>query len=930
MWKQTEGQRERRSAAILAVALSLLGLTPVVHGADRKGIEEIIVTAERRAENVLEVPMTMSAFNDKTIEELGITNPMDLEQMVPGLQIGSAALQQRSDGQSITIRGIGTQSSREEHRDLAVATYIDGVYTADTYGLAPNLFDMERVEVARGPQGTLNGRNSIAGAISFYSKRPTDEWDAELMTEFTDQTTQRYNVAIGGPLNKDVSFRVTGGYLEGDGYQKNDGLGDDLGAPDQISISPQIRFQNDRLDVNLRYQHVRDKGSEPELVRFTEFARDNFQQNANWFLYDAPVPSVKGCNNPVVFGPFPQNAFTPTPATARVDLHCGGLKNRTLTNRDGTQDSQTDRVILNADWNVTDTLTLRYIYGSSETHTLGSQDGDQTSRIGSASDRTIPADLDSTTMVTCLFFGPGAVRSELDCWRRGQALVGLAFEDKEDNFEFRNKESSHEINLVSNFDGPFNFIAGLYYYENDTFWEQASLDFANPLRFVNADAAARAASPIFGRFPVTSCASYLNDFFLPTFGNPATRTAFGLAVGCPEGADNTKSSAFFSGTKDETTAAFVNVEYEFSEQWRVAGGLRWTKDRKKQTPRLPSDLAPAAGTVPAGFVPTGLFVGDFFGTGVPVAFTLTSGQRADDDWSRVIGYGSIEYSPVRNRLYYGRVSTGYRAGGFNFYNIALGNSFDEEKLTSYEIGAKGLFFEDRLQITSGLFYQHYKGYQVTATQLLPPEFITPITPTPLQNYTANVDDATKIWGFELEATFQITERIQVSGYYNYLDSKLGSFATVVRQDPDQVFTPYTFDPDGPGPRPPRTVQVPVPRDHAGDELPQMPNHKFSGAFAYTVPLEGMGALRFMAVYSYTGERWPQGGGNVPRTEIPSYDRWDLRANWTSQSTAWSVTAYVQNLLDDVGVAESIAIDGRGVLTEPRQYGVQVRWRPMVN
>ena len=85
---------------------------------------------------------------------------------------------------------------------------------------------------------------------------------------------------------------------------------------------------------------------------------------------------------------------------------------------------------------------------------------------------------------------------------------------------FTNEEQSHELQLVSFFDGAFNFVAGIYAYENETFFEHASLDYASPLRFVDADAAAVAASPIFGAFPVTSCASYLDDFFLPTFGDP--------------------------------------------------------------------------------------------------------------------------------------------------------------------------------------------------------------------------------------------------------------------------------------------------------------------------------------------------------------------------------------------------------------------------
>ncbi|MGI9322413.1 MAG: TonB-dependent receptor plug domain-containing protein [Pseudomonadales bacterium] len=158
-------------------------------------IEEIIVTAEKRAESVLDVPLTLSAFDETLVTELGITNESDLEVLVPGLQFGDYG---ESVGQGTVIRGIGSRLAGETHSDLAVATYIDGVYTLGTYGVAPSFFDLERVEVARGPQGTLHGRNSIAGSISYYTKKPTDEWDLVALVEYTDQFTQRYNVAGGG------------------------------------------------------------------------------------------------------------------------------------------------------------------------------------------------------------------------------------------------------------------------------------------------------------------------------------------------------------------------------------------------------------------------------------------------------------------------------------------------------------------------------------------------------------------------------------------------------------------------------------------------------------------------------------------------------------------------------------------------------------
>ena len=208
-----------------------------------------------REESILDVPATMSAFSKKMIEELGMANNADIEALTPGLQMG-----EDGDVNHSSLRGIWTQNARETNADLAVATYIDGVYTVDTFGISPDLFDLERVEIARGPQGTQHGRNSIGGSMSYVNKRPTDTWDAEMMLQLTDQVTQRWNVAFGGPLNDAVSYRVTGSYYEGDGAQENLGTGGDYDAPDRRSIAPQLRFKTDRVDVNLRYQYVRDTG----------------------------------------------------------------------------------------------------------------------------------------------------------------------------------------------------------------------------------------------------------------------------------------------------------------------------------------------------------------------------------------------------------------------------------------------------------------------------------------------------------------------------------------------------------------------------------------------------------------------------------------------------------------------------------------------
>ena len=927
-------------SASLVIALSVLGVQAQqqqsAEGNEQdeltRAIEEVVVTAEKREENVLEVPLTLTALSAQMLEELGLSNALDLEQLVPGLQFGSAALQQRSDGQGITIRGIGTQSARELHSDLAVAVYVDGIYTVDTYGLAPNLFDVERVEVARGPQGTLNGRNSIAGSISYHTRKPTAERDTIVLAEITDQMTQRINAAIGGAITDSLFYRLRGGFLTGDGSQENIGTGNDLGAPDQRSFSPQLRFKNDVLDVNLGYEYTQDQGSEEALVRFADVARNNPQQG-NWFLYDQPMPSLTECDNPPITGVSGTSVFRTTPIDAEV--HCDDLRNVIASNRNGVQDSETTRVKLNLDWDLSDSLILRYTFGNGETETTAGQDGDGTARVGRAGEPSVPADLDMSSQVDCPNVG---TTDEYTCWTT-LADSGLSFEDTETIHRFMNDETSHELQLISNFDGRFNYVTGIYSYENETFWDQGGFNYAAPWRFVDADEAAVAASPIFGAYDVTSCQSYLDDFFIPTFGDPSTGIVFGsFGVGCPMGTDHVRSSSFFSSTTSETQAAFLNLEYQLDDHWNISGGLRWTRDEKVRTAVVPPDVVDVIGDSLPGTLPNSLFVGDFFGTGVPVVFTGSAGSPTPTSWEAVIGHVSLEYVQRENVMYYGRLSTGYRAGGFNWQYLDVKSSFDEEELVNYEFGLKGLFFDDRMQFTGGLFLQDFENYQLTALQPVDPIFLQPTDDTPLREHTINVRDSTSIWGFEGEFLYHLSDHWRLSGFYSHLQSELGTHSTVVRADPDQEFEDYVFtnpraDPAGPdgvigtADDFQDTNRVPIPRDHSGDELPQMPNHKFAATAAYHMPLADRGTLQLLGTWSYTGARWPQRAGNIPKNEIPAYSRLDLRANWDSADGVWSTSVYVQNVFDKIGISESISIDLQGSLTEPRQIGAQVRWRP---
>jgi len=143
------------------------------------GIEEIVITARKRAENLQEVPIAVSAFNKSMLNDRGIFNLQEIGRYIPNLDFSSGQINGGGFNSQITIRGIG-QTDFLVTTDPGVGTYVDGVYFARTMGGVMDLLDIERIEVLRGPQGTLFGKNTIGGAISITSSKPTGEFGGRM------------------------------------------------------------------------------------------------------------------------------------------------------------------------------------------------------------------------------------------------------------------------------------------------------------------------------------------------------------------------------------------------------------------------------------------------------------------------------------------------------------------------------------------------------------------------------------------------------------------------------------------------------------------------------------------------------------------------------------------------------------------------------
>ena len=206
----------------LGLALTLTGISAFADDHESSAIEEIIVTGERGETSSLDRSMTVTGFNGVMIEELGIQNVDDLEVLVPGLQKGVRSSAGKNEDGHLTMRGVNNDRRINFFQDSSVGVYVDGIFNPMSYGLDSGMFDMERIEVARGPQGTTGGKTAMSGTVNFVSKKPTDVWDLKASAEFTDQASQKIDLAFGGPIgDTGFSYRVAVNRLTSDGLIKN-------------------------------------------------------------------------------------------------------------------------------------------------------------------------------------------------------------------------------------------------------------------------------------------------------------------------------------------------------------------------------------------------------------------------------------------------------------------------------------------------------------------------------------------------------------------------------------------------------------------------------------------------------------------------------------------------------------------------------------
>ena len=317
-------------------------------------LEEVIVTARRREESLMDTPVSITAFTASEIEARQINNSADIDQSVPNLIYRTNAIQ-NTNASVVFIRGIGQRDFIPTVQP-GVGIYVDGGYVATSIGSATELLDIESIEVLRGPQGTLFGRNTIGGAILINTKKPHEEFEGEVEAGFGELSNQQVRGSVNIPFTDNFFGKFSAMHKSRDGYVDTPNIeGDDgMGSLEVTAARMALRWVGDSVTADLAVDYSRrETDGVPTVASEVRQAGQILQWN--------------GMVAPVVGLPLWTSEFVPPPGTA-----VNYMSDYFPAEADMTQSN------LTVEWDITDNLTFKSITTYRNFEDFGGLDSDFT------------------------------------------------------------------------------------------------------------------------------------------------------------------------------------------------------------------------------------------------------------------------------------------------------------------------------------------------------------------------------------------------------------------------------------------------------------------------------------------------------------------------------------------------------------------------
>ncbi len=836
-------------------------------------LEEIVVTAEKREQSLQSVPMSISAISASTLQDAGAINMQGVANMVPSLN----TVQNISPmNQSYRIRGIGSDPNIPTF-EPDVALFIDGVYMPRSGLGVEDLVDVSRVEVLKGPQSTLYGKNATAGVINVVTAPPSAEFHAHVEGSLSNieggdnALAGRVAGSITGPLANGIRARLTGVYYnQGHTFKNLDPGAGDANNMRRYAVRGQVEFDlsgNTVLNVTAAHTQVLQSDltnsdvylGDPSLHEAGTLA-DMIDNPADPFhALSAYFPNAKGCPD--------------TNPTNRVICTTEPIHYRGWTNMASA------------------TLTSTFDFATLTSITAWSN----------YMSRTDASDIDQVSL----------------------PLVGFTDTQQGDSF-------SQELRLASPTGQTFEWLAGGYYLHTGfnrgdhgrtpTFTAESAAPFV-PLPLPSATLAQLA--PLFGGL------AQLGGFGLLT--NPRTGGALGtpaqiasqLTLG-----QNGDKGYLNSNAASDYHAIFGQGTLHFSDQFALTGGMRWQTEDK--TASLDNTTAAAANPYFAGLLGqltspansallpamlgTGLYHQLVAGTTQLAGTNLMSGKLTPafvngelptQSKSVVTWSATASYTPTDDVLFYATLARGYKSGG---ENIGFGNApvsslgYKPEDVNHMEVGTKLNLLDNKARIALSLFQTTYHNYQNAG-------FVG------LQFLVNNAEEA-RVRGVEFDGAFALARGLVLNAGATYLDARFVKYtggACAFGQIPD----------------------VNGACDQSGKPLPLTPAWRITSGLQYDRDT-GIGDAYGRIDVSWQSKTTTNSANLDPRSVQGAYAlvnlRTGLRLDDGFDISLWADNVFDENYVQQSAVLNLFSANPNGTTTSgyqvfmsaPREVGITIR------
>ncbi|HEU0043670.1 TonB-dependent receptor [Sphingomonas sp.] len=722
--------------------------------------DDIVVTAQRTSERLQDVPISVSAFTGAALETQQIKNSLDLQTSLPNVTFTKTNF----TSASFTIRGIGDLCTGFSC-DAATGIHLNDVPVPGTRLFENEFFDLERIEVLRGPQGTLFGRNATSGVVNIITARPDlSGVRASLSAEYGNYDSKKVQGMVNLPLGDTLGVRFAGQYLNRDGYTRNVFDGSRIDGRDLYQVRGSLRWQpssSTTIDLVGAYFHEKDNRSriQKQLCNRDASAvlgcspdrldNDTVNANATFASLLTSTEFFRTALSPTL-APFGIRSINNFNADAFSNfVNPTGLRTvNSSINPTYFADEINGQLRIDQDF---DSFAVSLIGGYNRSRvdsTTGYFQNVPNSIIGNAGigafRATAPA-LGLTAARNALFDASGNLcaagtdRNYVTPFN-GQNVGCYSYGYNYDRSRSKSEGYSGEVKINSNFDGPFNFLLGGIYLRGST---------EGDYYVVNSEGG---------------------------YGAAIIGLAQGTAVGAPPGSVF-RGPAYFNSETDryrlKSYGVFGETYFQFNDALKLTLGLRYSRDEKFVRDRNPlvSILIP--------YNATNAFASQVAANVPGVGFDADAGtpgfqifREAEVEFGRLTGRAVIDFKLARDSLLYASYSRGYKSGGinppFDQTLFTAPTTFRPESVDAFEVGSKNTFMNGQLRLNASAFYYRYKDLQLSRI---------------LNRTSFNDNTNADIYGAEIEAVIRPDRNFLVNLSASYLKSKIKDFSLVDTRDP---------------------------------------------------------------------------------------------------------------------------------------------------